>query len=359
MKIIKRVFSVFFVLIMLFSASACKDKGSVIDFTCFNTYVHIQTQSTSISKDTENKIKNLFSELEKEFDLKNQSSITHKFNQAPLNEIIPLGEHAVNVFSAINSAYNLTDGTFDPTVYPLTKLWGFAPYSFKPNFTPPTQEQINAELSKVGFDKIIFNAEQKTVIKTADVKLDFGGIVKGYAVDKASEILRADGHADGYINVGGSSLNILSVNNLGIRHPKKISGNSIISVKLSGLNNLSVSTSGDYEKFHKDADGNKYCHIINPSTGFPTTTGVSSVTVIGIDGAISDALTTAGCLKSVDVTDILGSPLSLFIKKVVQTYPSAQVFAVYENDNEKLILTNKTVDVDFTLLDSEYTVIKV
>jgi thiamine biosynthesis lipoprotein ApbE len=208
----------------------------------------------------------------------------------------------------------------------------------------------------MNFSSVEYLAEQNSLIKPcSDMQLDFGGIVKGFAADKIASILRENGHYAGYVNVGGSSMNLLKVNSLGISHPRK--DGKIIDVNLFDLENLSVSTSGDYEKYH-DYQGKRYSHIINPSTGYPTDTGICSATIICGDGAFADAITTALCLCS-HTENKTDSELILLVKKFIQEYPTAAVFVVFNSGDGKEIITNKTEGEDFTLLDKDYSVVKI
>ncbi|MBE5754007.1 MAG: FAD:protein FMN transferase [Clostridiales bacterium] len=353
MKFIKKLFAVILALSITLSLFACENRGSAFDFTCFNTYIHIQTATKPISKDTENKIKSTFFELESEFDANKENSIVYRFNNGLKNTPITLSDKAVEIFTQVDTAYAFTQGGFDPTVYPLVKLWGFAPYKLTVNFTPPTIEQINTAKAKIGYEKLCFDKENKTLTKLDDfVKLDLGGIVKGYAADLAALILQNSGYTDGYVSVGGSSLNLLKVDTLSIRHPRK-TNEHIIKVLCGNDKNISLSTSGDYERYHLGADGKKYCHIIDTKTGAPTTTGVASVTVMGVSGALSDAFTTAGCLLSYDNDNHESSPLTIYLKNIITTYDGAKVFAVISTENDKIILTNAKTD-DFTLNDNDY-----
>ncbi len=357
-----RKFCLFLILIIFcLSAStllACDKGGSSLDCYYFKTGIHIESHDKPLSDKTTSQLRALFSSLENEFDNKKEGSLVYAFNHSSVGENLKLSNHGANVLSLSKSCYEYTDGLFDPSVYPLIKLWQFSPTFPVQNFAPPTEEQILNTLTAVDFEGATFNANDNTLIKNKEgVMLDFGGIVKGYAADKAAEILKNAGHNSGYISIGGSSLYILSVESLGVIHPKKANlGQSILSINLKGVKNLSVSTSGDYEKSYTFDDKN-YSHLINPKTGYTADTGVRSVTVIGADGGFSDAVTTAACLTEHLPNAVTTSPLTLFLQKILTDYPTAQIYAIYDDGINKQVLTNKNQDKDFTLLDSEYTII--
>lgn len=352
MKVIIKIISTILSGIMLLSISACSKTNSAIDLSYFNTSIHIETHDSTIQESTLDDLNAMFARLENSFDISNPTSLTAKFNSANIGESFTLSSDESEVLMRAKSSYILSDGKFNPAVYPLTQLWQFVEFPVS-NFTLPSADQINACKAKVSFDDAAFNLSDGTLVKKDQIKLDFGGIVKGYAADLAAKILVRDGHEKGYVNVGGSSLNLLGVESLSVRHPRPSLDNyTIISIDTESLENVSVSTSGDYEKYYT-LNGKKYCHIIDAESGYPTDTGVASVTLIGIDGAISDALTTAACIYSHTPEDIDTSPLTAFIKKIIAAYPDCLVFAVYDKDDIKQIITNADSD-SFTILDKAY-----
>lgn len=358
MKKIGLFLSFILILSSIFCFSACSDSGSSFDAYYFKTGIHIETHDSSIKDGTEKALRTLFINAEKQFDIKNSNSPVYAINNGNIGDAVTLSNLGTEVFKIAKDCYNLTDGLFNPSVYPLVKLWQFSPSYPVEKFTLPTDEQIRQTLNVVNFDGVSLNESNNTLTKTADgVMLDFGGILKGYVADKAGEILLNAGHKSGYVSIGGSSLYILSVESLGIIHPKKATlGKSILSVKLKGLKNLSVSTSGDYEKFYT-YDNQTYSHIINPLTGYPANTNVCSVTIIGANGGFSDAITTAACLKEHLPNNINDSPLVTFLKNILTEYPDSSIYAIYDDGINKQILTNKKQGENFTPLDSEYTII--
>ena len=126
------------------------------------------------------------------------------------------------------------------------------------------------------------------------VQLDLGALAKGYASDKAAEILRENGIEHALINLGGSIMTIGGNPNgspwkIGIRNPFSLDEN----IGVLEVTDKAVVTSGSYERFFTAEDGNTYHHIIDPATGCPAESGLVSVTVIGDSGIMCDALSTA------------------------------------------------------------------
>lgn len=356
MRKIKKTFVFILSLIIFSTLFSCSKNGSAVDFYAFNTVIHVETHDSTLSEQTQTALNEFFVSLSQEFACNYSSSAIYKFNNATVNDEIKISSAAVEVFTVSANLYNFSDKKFNPAIYPLVKLWQFDDYYYPlQNFTPPSEQDILSCLGEnADFSSVIVNGTSKTVSKSnANIKLDFGGILKGYAIDKASEILLSSGHESGYVNVGSSSLYLLSVDSLSIRHPRATNDMpNILSINGKNLKNVAVSTSGDYEKYHQK-DNVRYSHIINPLTGYPTDTNVVSATVIGGTGAFGDAVTTAMCLMKHELGS-KNSELVNFINKILARYPDCLIFAVYDNGEQKEIITNQKQGDVFTLLDSSY-----
>ena len=198
--------------------------------------------------------------------------------------------------------YEITDGHFDVTVGPLMNLWGF--YAKKGE--APNEQEINKVMEITGFNKVILDEQKQTVFfKVEGMVLDFGGITKGYAVDRVVKMLANRNYDRGLVDLGG---NIRVLQNsppdrdfypLGIRDPRDVN-QQITRVDL--LNN-SISTSGNYERYVVYNDV-RYPHIINPNTGRPQM-GVDSVSVLASEAVYADALSTAFFLGGKELLDKL------------------------------------------------------
>jgi thiamine biosynthesis lipoprotein len=181
-----------------------------------------------------------------------------------------------------------SEGAFDVTVGPLMDLWGFT----TKKFILPKEEEIKNTLQRVGTDKILLNDNDNMVeFGLSGMEIDLGAIAKGYAVDCAIKKLKLNGIKSCLINAGGD---IYCLGDkfgkpwgIALQDPQ---GPGLLE-RLS-LRDSAIATSGDYEQcFIKD--GKRYSHIFNPRTGFPTDSGVASVTVIAPDCLTADALATA------------------------------------------------------------------
>jgi thiamine biosynthesis lipoprotein len=182
----------------------------------------------------------------------------------------------------------LTKGAFDISFASMLKVWRFDG-SMK---EMPEPVAVKTAASKIGYQNIILDKNTSTVfLKEKGMKIGFGGIGQGYVANRGKKIMQAMGIMSGLVNVSGDicawgKRADGSDWSVGIANPKN---KDEIACWLS-LQDLCLSTSGDYEKFVM-FNGKRYSHIIDPRTGYPAE-GVSSVTVVCPDAELSDALDT-------------------------------------------------------------------
>ncbi|MFH1397488.1 MAG: FAD:protein FMN transferase [Candidatus Omnitrophota bacterium] len=201
---------------------------------------------------------------------------------------LAVSDDTLYILKKAEEFWKLTDGIFDVTVGPLMDLWGFS----DKKYILPNPEDIQKTLEGVGFDKIIFNNQNNVIkYKTSGVKIDLGGIAKGFAIEMAVKRLKEKGITSCLINAGGQ-VYCLGDNSgrpwrVGIKNPRKPG-----IVDYLELKDKAVSTSGDYEQYFI-VNGRRFTHIINPETGYPVDAGIISVTVIADDSTIADCLSTS------------------------------------------------------------------
>jgi thiamine biosynthesis lipoprotein len=183
-----------------------------------------------------------------------------------------------------------TQGRFDPTVGPLVRAWGFLPSEVTGN---NRSQMIAQARERVGWDKVKLNPEKRTLqFAVSAMEIDLGGIAKGYAAQKAAQVLREHGIQAGLISLGGSSITAIGAppGTTGwpvlIRDPRD--GESP-AAWLELHDGESLATSGTYEKTVGKGTARR-SHIINPQTG-QAVGGAVSVTVLLDDAEIGDALT--------------------------------------------------------------------
>lgn len=188
---------------------------------------------------------------------------------------------------------DLSRGKFDVTVFPLTKLWGFSDENEKHDI--PAPGPIKKILPLIDYQKIMCRDKNKVYLKKKGMKLDLGGIAKGYIVDMASRFLQKNAVHDFIIDAGGDMLVKGKKNGktnwkIGIQNPWDKNGIEAV-VELS---DRAVATSGDYERFIVK-DGVRYHHILDPHTGYPAA-NVTSVTVTADTTLKADVLATSAFL---------------------------------------------------------------
>ena len=183
----------------------------------------------------------------------------------------------------------LTDGAFDISYASMDRLWKFDG-SMK---QLPTNEEIAASVSKVGYKNIVLDPQKQTVfLKLKGMRIGFGALGKGYAADKAKELLISLGVKGGIINASGdlTTWGTQPDGNpwmVGITNP--LNKEKVFS--WFPINGNAVVTSGNYEKF-VEFNGKKYTHIIDPRTGWPAS-GLTSVSIFALKAELADALATS------------------------------------------------------------------
>jgi thiamine biosynthesis lipoprotein len=179
----------------------------------------------------------------------------------------------VGVVAGAQAVSEASNGAFDITVEPLVRLWGF----YSGQYAVPSQSAIDSCLKLVGY-KNLSVADGRVTKLAPGVTIDLGGITKGYALKEAARVLRSRGVDSAIIDAGGDVYAIGKKGSenwkVGVRSPR---ADGILGV--AAVSNLAVVTSGDYERFFFGPESVRYCHIIDPRTGWPAR-GVISTTVI-------------------------------------------------------------------------------
>jgi thiamine biosynthesis lipoprotein len=186
-----------------------------------------------------------------------------------------------------------TDGAFDITYASAGKFYDYRAGK------KPDDDQLQAVLPAIDYRHVQINRDAGTVrFSVPGVRVDLGGIAKGYAVDRAVRLLQAAGIEHALVTAGGDTRVIGKrwnrAWNVGIRDPRNKQG----VVTMVPLEDMAISTSGDYERFFIE-DGVRYHHIINPGTG-TSSSEVRSVSIIGQDATTTDALSTSVFVLGVD-----------------------------------------------------------
>ncbi len=233
----------------------------------------------------------------------NPESDISKINNAKPGEKIKITPLTWRVLLESRRFFQLSNGAFDPSIGAIIDVY---PWVEKEVPSLPKQEVIDTALAKSGFDKIHFEREGMYIYKTTSgVILDLGGIAKGLGVHIFAETLKESGVENAIVEIGGE-ISIIGkpeieqkteqiigskhkIWSTGIKNPR---GKGIIK-KLESEGGVSIATSGDYEKYFL-VDGKRYSHILDPKTGYPTSGGIISATVVTKRSCtIADALATS------------------------------------------------------------------
>ena len=215
-----------------------------------------------------------------------KDSLLSKINDQAANKPVKVSREFFNLIRQANRISEMTNGSFDITFSSVGYLYD---YRLKHK---PTEQQLKEKLSLINYKAIVLNAELQTIYyKRKGVNIDLGGIAKGLAVDNSIKILKTFGVKEASVTAGGDTY-VLGDNagkmwRIGIKHPRAKSK----LVSILPLADTAVSTSGDYERFFIE-DGQRFHHIINPTTG-KSVTSIQSVTILTDNSTFADALSTS------------------------------------------------------------------
>jgi thiamine biosynthesis lipoprotein len=211
-----------------------------------------------------------------------------RINAAAGKQPVAVGQETFDIVKESVHASEMSSGAFDITFESLHGLWKFD-QDLDPH--PPTDAQIKAKLPLLNFHHIKLDAAARTVFLDKDgVKIGLGGIAKGYAVDKAAEVLLKGGLNGFYVQAGGDLYTHGKKPDgsdwiAGVRDPRSAESDSFAMLPIT---DHAFSTAGDYERSYV-IDGKRYHHIIDPRTGYPATAS-RSVTIWAPTALLADEI---------------------------------------------------------------------
>ncbi len=294
-KYIKPVYVIpLLVLVLMFGYFYTRTFYAVDTFTythmTMDTVAELRFQARGV-RDAEEIRDQVFAEIERLEELFSRS--------IPDSDVAKINDHAgqrpvqvsSEVFYVLEQALEyaeMSGGAFDPTVAPLTDLWGF--FSDQ-DYRVPEPEEIENTLDLVDYSLVELDPEEQTIyLPVSGMALELGGIAKGFIVDEALEILIEAGVENAYVNAGDIGLLGRRPDGepwrIGVRNPR----DERDMIAVLPLEDRAVDTSGDYERAFEE-DGVKYHHILNAQTGMPATE-LASVTVIADETMKADVLST-------------------------------------------------------------------
>ena len=217
----------------------------------------------------------------------NADSEIAKLNEAKNATLSEDGGYLVERALELNKE---TDGAFDIAIYPVMEAWGFPTQ----NFRVPSADELAELLKHVDASEISYDKTTREIsFADSQMKIDLGGIAKGYTSSRIMDIFKENGITSGLVNLGGN------VQALGT---KTDGSNWRVAVQspddtedylgVLSIQDKAVITSGGYERYFEQ-DGVTYHHIIDPKTGYPAENGLVSVTIVSEDGTLADGLSTS------------------------------------------------------------------
>lgn len=284
----KRIFVVFLCLFLLSGCAAEGDAGA--SSTRYLTAMDTVMSLTAYGENRDGALEEAIAEIQRLDNLLsigNENSDISRLNREKNAVLSP------DTWSLLSQALDLardTQGVFDPTVYPLVKLWGF----YDKDYHVPTRQELSQALALVDYREVSLSQDSYGASLGKGQQIDLGGIGKGFASQRVTELLREAGVTSAMVSLGGN-IQCLGAKpdgspwNIGIRDP--FGEELYATVRVT---DKAVITSGGYERYFEDPETHHiYRHILDPRTGFPAEKGLSSVSIVTSDGTLGDGLSTA------------------------------------------------------------------
>lgn len=277
----------FLLCIAMLTACQNSDENKKVskDIFAMDTYMTV----TAYGKNAENGVNKAVDEinrLETVLSAEKQESDIYKLNETGSGT---LSTDTKNIVSRALEINKTTNGAFDISIYPLMVKWGFTTQKYN----VPSKNEISKLLKDVDSSKIIFDEKSGNIKLKENMKIDLGGIAKGYTSSRVMQIFKECGVTSGLVSLGGNVQALGTKTDgtawqIAIENPDKSSDYiGVVSVK-----DKAVITSGGYERYF-EKNGKTYHHILDPETGYPAESGLKSVTIVSDDGTLADALSTS------------------------------------------------------------------
>ncbi len=277
-------------------------------------------------------------QYESKYSVQREDSVLSQLNGSASNTALDADEETIWLIHMAMEYAQLTDGYFDISVLPLVDLWGIGTSS--PHV--PTDQEREGALERIGYKNVDIDTEKKQItFLKEDMGLDLGGIAKGYIGDVVRDLMEDYGVKSAFINLGGNIVVVGNKSNgdpwrIGVQNPVELRG---AYVGVLEILDESIVTSGGYERFF-EKDGEAYHHILNPYTGFPAESDLSSVTIVSKSSTDADALSTSSFMLGLEKATELVNNLD-------------EVEAVFITTDKKIYVT-KGLDQRFQLSDDTF-----
>jgi len=309
-------------LILLIAVAPARAEWVHVSGTAMTTAIEMEywTDDPAVAGKAGDAVLAVFQQIDRQMSRYREESELSRVNRQAANALVAVTDSLFKVLQEAIRVSKLSSGAFDISFGSVGYLYDFRARR------QPSAEELATGLATVNYRSIALDPEAKTVrFLQEGVRLDLGGIAKGYAVDRGIDILKSFGIRHARLSAGGD-MRLLGNKQgkpwiVGVRDPRSEDRNALV----MPLSDVAVSTSGDYERFFFDDAGKRVHHILSPATGKPAK-GVQSVTILGPDALTTDGLSTAvfvlGSAKGLELINRLDGIDAVIIDELRQVHYS-------------------------------------
>ncbi len=331
-------------MVLVFILSSCSKKEPIVtrDFmmdtvVTFQIYEGKDKESIDKAKD---EALSFLEAIENQMSIYKEDSEVTQINKNSGLKAVKVSENLYELIKESRKIAELSEGAYDPSIGPLVELWDIKAGE-RDESDLPSSKEIDFTKDLVDYRNIKLLDDNKVLLEEEGMKLDLGAIAKGYAADKVRDIFMENGISSAIIDLGGNIYLLGEKDkdepwNIGIQDP--LDENAYLAI--INLKDKTIVTSGDYERYFEIGE-KRYHHIIDPYTGSPSEKDLLSVSIIGDNSMLADALSTT--------IFVLGQEEG--IKFMEENYSDYQYVLV--NKEKEVIIKN--IDEDsFKLTNDEY-----
>lgn len=266
------------------TASEQATKEASAQVFAMDTYMSLKAYGKNAQKAVDD-AKTEIERLDKLWSAVDKDSEIYQLNQ---KKTMKVSDETLELIKFAKKKSAQTGDAFDISIYPIVELWGFPTQKYK----VPSEEEIQNLLKYVDSQKIKIDEKTNIVTLEKNMKIDLGGIAKGYTSQRIAKIYKKDGVKSGVISLGGN-VQAIGKKTDGSRWKVGIQSPDDTESMIGGYEaaDEAVITSGAYERYF-EKNGKRYHHIIDPATGKPSEKDLKSVTIISKNGTLSDTMST-------------------------------------------------------------------
>lgn len=324
---------------ILIGITGCGKNATETSISALNTVIKISAYGSNAKKGISD-ASDIINALNTQLDTSNPSSSISRVNDAEGKEIVVPGPF-IDMYNSARTAYTMTDGEFDITVFPFVEAWGFN----SGNYHVPAKEDLEALRETVNFEGIATNyysdSGSYTMILPKDTKITFDGVSRGCATDSAIKQLKADGVENAIVSMPGTVQTMGSKPDgtpwtIAVGDPDSLE-DYLGSLQLG---EAAMSTTRSIDNAFTYEDGTNYSHILSPTTGEQAYTNLKEVCVISDDALLADCLATG--------LYVMGKNSAIRCWRANRNFD----MIIVTEDNEIMITSGLTEQ--FTLSNSDY-----